>query len=418
MRRSPVLRSTSSTRAPALFLFIAGIAVLAATRLHTHPGPAFTDIALGALFLAFVGGLVAWHLGTRVPFPQTSLDHAPWRALAAPFVARNRLTLTVLILLHLAVAGIYNHRHASTDIDTYTFQRDAAATLLHGTNPYGGTQPNPYNPAQTAAYYSPQVVSSDGHRVLVGLQYPPLTLFWAVPGYLLGNVCFSYIAAIILAALFTFALSPRGWGLAFAALLLVNPVTFKVENRCWTEPLTLLALTATIYAAMKGRRWLPVALGLLLASKQYNILALPFISLLVVPFQWKPYLRLVALSLLVAAATILPFAWPHPYALWHDLVLFHLRQPFRPDALSFAVPLPVMQKLGPLLLLLFIAWTLLRRAASPAYFAAAYALSLLLFFATSKQAFDNYFFLIAQAFLLAVAALLAQTHEREIINPC
>jgi hypothetical protein len=421
----PYRKPSPSIRVPALLLLTAGLAVILATRINAHPGANSRHLALAFIALALVCGLVAWHLGTRAPLASLAsppLDTRRWRTLASPFVAHPRLTLSILILLHVAVAGLYNHHHSSADIDTFTFQRDAAATLLHGTNPYGGTQANPYNPAQTAAYYSQQVISTDGTRVLVGLQYPPLTLLWAVPGYLLGNVCFSYIAAIVLAALFTFALSPRGWGLPFAAFLLICPLTFKVENRCWTEPLTLLALTATVYAAVNGRRWLPLALGLLLASKQYNVLALPFISLLVMPFQWRACLRLMTLSLLVAAATILPFAWPHPYALWHDLVLFHLRQPFRPDALSFAVPFPVMQKLGPLLLLCFIAWTLLRRYARPAFFAAAYALALLLFFATSKQAFDNYFFLIAQAFLLAVPALLAPvgipSGSKEIMQPC
>jgi hypothetical protein len=72
--------------------------------------------------------------------------------------------------------------------------------------------------------------------------------------------------------------------------------------------------------------------------------------------------------------------------------------------MSFAVAFPLLLKIGPLLLLAFLVWSLRVSARSAAMFAAAYGVSVLLFFSTSKQAFCNYYFLIAQALLLAVAA--------------
>jgi hypothetical protein len=254
-----------------------------------------------------------------------------------------------------------------------------------------------------ALFYGPGMVVNG--RVQVGFQYPPLTLLWVLLGYLLGDVRIGYIFAVIISALFSFAICPNKRGLWIVSVLLLSPLTFSVEYLCWTEPLVLLALSATVYAALRKRWRLPVALGLFLATKQYNFLALPFIGYFVHPFQWKGYWKLTGWSLAVAVTTVLPFAVWNFRGLWHDLVLFHLAQPFRQDALSFAVPFPFMLKIGPVLLVAFIAWAIRSGMRNAAMFAAAYGVSLLLFFPTSKQAFANYYFLIAQAFFLAVAAM-------------
>jgi hypothetical protein len=201
-----------------------------------------------------------------------------------------------------------------------------------------------------------------------------------------------------------------------AGFLLVNPIAFNVENRAWTEPLVFLALCWMMYAAVQRRWWLPVAVGLFLATKQYNFLALPFLGLLVQPFAWGRYLRMMGVAILVALATAVPFAVWNFGALWHDMVLFHLAQPFRADALSFAVPYPVMTKVGPLLAVAMVAWVAGcvwgRGKSSVALFAAAYGSALLVFVATSKQAFCNYYYLIGQTLLLAAAGMVAMRPAR------
>jgi hypothetical protein len=311
--------------------------------------------------------------------------------------------LSALILIHCGLARWLNERAPGDTIDTFTFQRDACKDLLQGIDPFGATQADIHDPLHTALFYGPGMVVNG--RVKVGFQYPPLTLLWALPGYLLGDVRYSYVLAVIISALFSFAICPSARCLWIVSVLLFSPLTFFVENRCWTEPLVLMALSATMYAAVKKCWWLPVALGLFLATKQYNFLALPFIGYFVHPFQWKAYWKLTGLSLAIGAATVLPFAFWNFRGLWHDLVLFHLAQPFRQDAVSFAVLLPLMLKIGPLLLVAFIVWALRVRRRYAAMFAAAYGVALLLFVLTSKQAFANYFFLIGQAFFLTVAAL-------------
>jgi hypothetical protein len=323
---------------------------------------------------------------------------------ASRFSSRKYWTiLGVLLLIHCTLALLLDKPKSADNIDTYTFQRDACGNLLKGLDPYGGTQSDPFDASHSALFFGPGMVVNG--RVQVGLQYPPLTLVWVLPGYLLGDVRYSYILAIVISALLLFSISPNAPGLWVVSLLLLSPLTFAVENRCWTEPLVLMTLTATVYAATKKRWWFPIGLGLFLATKQYNVLALPLIGYFVHPFRWKAYWKLAAQSLAVVLATVLPFLLWNAYGLWHDLVMFHFSQPFRQDAISFAVLFPAMEKIGPLLLMAFIAWALRPGRRNLSNFPAAYGIAVLLFFATSKQAFANYYFLVAHCLLLSVAAL-------------
>jgi hypothetical protein len=352
------------------------------------------------IFLAIMFGIGAMARSNEIRYNEEEEAEGAVGGLSRNGSRRMWLILAGLILVH-GVAAFVVVRHWLPVIDTYTFQRDACWNLLHGIDPFGATQADIYGSRYN--FYGPGMVV-DG-RVQVGLQYPPLTLFWALPGYLLGDVRYAYIIAVMISACFVFAMVPNSRSLYIAALLLLNPLTFFVEVMCWTEPLVVMTLSATLYAAVKRRWWLPIALGLFLASKQYNVLALPFVAGLIRPFQWRSYLKLISWASAVATATILPFAIWSFRGLWHDLVLFHLAQPFRPQSLSVAVLYPIVLKIGPVLLLVFIVWGARRGMRNPAMFAAAYATSLLLLFSTSRQAFCNYYFLIAQAFLLGAAAL-------------
>ena len=340
-------------------------------------------ILLGVAALAFAqreesGGLISW--------PSS----------------RYRWLLPALLALHGFIA--YQVIRAGPPwIDCFTWQRDASATLLQGRDPYGTSHVNIYNAEQSRRFYAPGMVVNG--RVPFGMQYPPVTFLSVLPGYLLGDVRYGYVAAIFLSTIFVFALFPDTRGVTLAALILLAPITYYVERECWTESLVWMLLCATVYAAIKRPRWLPLALGLFLASKQYNFLALPFIGYLVRPFSWKAYWRLLVLSLGIALATFLPFALWNFHALWHDLIVFHYHQPIRQDALSFAIPFPLYAKIGPLLLLAFIVWMARRGTQKPAMFAAAYGMAVMLFFSASKQGFLNYYFLISLAFWLTATSL-------------
>ncbi len=378
----------------ALFLACAGFWVLAGTMSFLWGSSLTAGLIMISLAIVFAAGAIARSTKTQLAGKETAAEPLPTNS------RQMWLFLAGLILVH-GVVAVVICRHWLPAIDTYTFQRDACKNLLRGVDPFGTTQADIYGSRYN--FYGPGMVV-DG-RVQVGFQYPPLTLFWALPGYCLGDVRYSYIFAVMISAWLLFAMVPNSRSLRLSALLLLNPLTFFVEMMCWTEPLVLMTLSATLYTAVRRRWWLPVALGFFLASKQYNVLAVPFLAGLVRPFQWKSYGKLLGWALLVTVATLVPFAIWNFRGLWHDLVLFHLAQPFRPQSLSFAVPYPIFLKIGPVLLLAFIVWAARTGIPNAAIFAAAYAISLLLLFSTSKQAFCNYYFLIAQTFLLGVAAL-------------
>ena len=320
------------------------------------------------------------------------------------------IALAILILFHCMVAFLLNKPGSANNIDTYTFQRDACRNLMRGVDPYGATQNDPFDAYHSALFFGPGMVVNG--QVQVGLQYPPLTLLWVLPGFILGDVRYSYLLAIVISGLFLFSISPDSRGIWLVSGLLLSPLTIAVENRSWTEPLVFMTLSATVYASVKKRWWLPIALGNFLATKQYNILALPLIASFIQPFRWKAYWKLTGVAFAVAIVTVLPFLFWNAHGLWHDLVLFHLHQPFRQDAISFAVLFPAMTKIGPLLLLVFLAWALRGSRRNHTIFAAVYGVAILLFFATSKQAFANYYFLAASCFFLSVAALPASRDSR------
>ena len=350
-------------------------------------------ILLGLAVVAGFGALVAMRSARAVEGPRARPRWYHWAILAA------------LLLFHCAVAHRYI-RNRPVTIDCYVFQRDAAQTLLQGHNPFGTSHANPYDENETRKNYARDSVVNG--RVLEGMPYPPVNFLAAVPGYLAGDVRYGYVAAMLLSAIFVFAWMPDARGLWLGGFALVSPLTFFVERQCWTEPLMWAFLCLTFYVTARHPRWAPLAVGLFLATKQYNVLALPFLGYFVQPFTWKAYGKLMALTLGVAGATVLPFALWNFHALWHDLVQFHLGLPPRLDSISFAIPFPWATKLAAALLLALTVWAARRGSQPAANFAAVYGMAMLLFFLASTHALLNYYFFISQAFLLTAAALWPQ----------
>lgn len=368
-------------------------------------GSIFRCASLTLIAMAILLGVAALAFAQREESPEFSVRRG----------AGYGWLLAVLLALHGFIAWQVI-RTGTPRIDCFIWQRDASATLLQGRDPYGISHANIYDADETRRYYGPGMVVNG--RVQFGMQYPPLTFLSLLPGDLLGDVRYGYVAAILLSTLFVFGLFPDARGVTLGAVILLAPTTYYVERECWTEPLVWMLLAATVYAAVKKPRWLPLALGLFLASKQYNVLALPLIGYLVRPFSWKAYWKLLVQSLGIAGVTFLPFAIWNFHALWHDLVVFHYHQPVRQDALSFAVPFPLYEKIGPLLLLTFLVWMARRGSQQATLFAAAYGMVVMLFFSASKQGFLNYYFLISLALWLTAASLRPARSAQLTAKPC
>ncbi|HXX65799.1 MAG TPA: hypothetical protein VEK07_01375 [Polyangiaceae bacterium] len=323
----------------------------------------------------------------------------------APRAARRAL-IAALVIAHGAIGLWAIHASPEPHIDVFYFQRDSCAALLRGANPYTITFPNIYGDA--TPFYGPHV--SVRGRLQFGFIYPPLSLFLSLPGYLLGDFRYSQLFAIEAAAVLMAFMRDGAIGSLAAALLLLSPRSIFVLEQGWTEPYVVLLLAATVFAACRAPRALPYALGLLLCVKQYLFLALAP-SALLIPWRDARRTRMFVLKVALTAVVVtLPLALWNPRAFWFDNVGFQLQQPMRADALSYLVwfsrdrasPYPVWASF--LVTGMVTALGLWRLPRTPAGFAAAIAAASLAFFATSKQAFANYYFFVIGAMCCTVAA--------------
>lgn len=190
------------------------------------------------------------------------------------------------------------------------------------------------------------------------------------------------------------------------------PFSFAMFNNAWTEPFVVMTLALVIFLAVRGSRWLPFAFGLFLSSKQYCVLSLPLsILLLPQPVTFKYALSFYLKAFAVVAAINLPFFIWSPYDFWADVVVAQVIQPYRGDSLSFMVPMVnafhvVPSSVWGFLAAVPVAFLLLWRAPRTPYgFTWSMAVMYVVFFAFSKQAFANYYYLVIGALFIAVSAM-------------
>jgi len=298
-------------------------------------------------------------------------------------------------------------------IDVFVFQQMSADAVLHGRNPYTIRYPSVYPPG--TPFYGPGVVGAD-NRLDYGFPYFPLSLLLVVPAYAAGGDSrFAHAAAIALTAGLMAGARPGRWAGLTAILFLLTPPVFFIVEQSWTEPLMAFTFSLTMFAALRWRRALPFALGLLFATKQYTVLMAPLVWLLVdEPRTWRRFAALLATAGAVALAITLPFFLWDPRAFYRAVVAFQFLQPFRLDALSYMVwihhnfPQLTIERWAPFVSVVpATAFALWRCPRTPAGFAAAVTVVYLTFFAFNKQAFANYYyFVIAAACWSAAAASL------------
>lgn len=395
-------------RPPELLIAGGGLVLQFFQLFTTNPGATVPAEGLPAFRVGLIIAVVATAVAVAGP--------ARWRAVA----------VVAMLAAHAALGAWVLHTAPRPGVDVYVFQDQACAALLRGENPYAMTFPDPYAGAGDR-FYAPGAAS--GGRLHFGYPYPPLTLWMVLPAHLLaGDFRFAQLAAVVLSgALIAFARPGRLSALA-AALLLFTPRGFFVLEAGWTEPLVVVLLAATVFTAVRtgggragvpsggskplGRMLaLPVALGLFLASKQYLVLALPAVVILLRPGVGRAregkraFLVALGSGLVVSLPLVL---WDLP-AFLHSAVTLQFRQPFRPDALSYLVPIASSgwgqppAWVGFIFALPAIALSLWRCPRGPAGFSSALALVLFAFFAFNKQAFCNYYYLVLGALCCALA---------------
>jgi len=341
---------------------------------------------------------------------------------------RLRWPLILIMLVAFCLVGTTQFRrylNGVPGVDVFFFQQQACDALvhdrnlheppaiLHGRNPYAMRYHNIYEP--DTPFYGPGVVDQDNF-LTYGYPYPPLSLLMVLPGYLLGGDCrYAHVLAMALSAGLMAAARPGRWGALAATLFLLTPRAFWVLDLAWTEPLLTLNFSLVMFCACRCRRLLPYALGLYFATKQYTVLTLPALWLLVdEPDRCKALGKLILKAAIVAAVITFPFFLWNPYDFIRDVVLWQFFQPFRPDALSYLVAIyrytrgyhpPIWTPLAAVVPAAALAmW---RCARSPSGFAAAVTCIHLAFFAFNKQAFCNYYYFVMATACWAVAAAKA-----------
>jgi hypothetical protein len=331
------------------------------------------------------------------------------------FPAWARSCLVILTFFAVMMAGIWIIRTAPKPfIDVYMFQQTSSEALLQGHNPYELTPPNIYGNMDN---YGAKLVKNG--KLTIGNPYPPLSIYLSLLSYAVtGDIRYIDLVAILIAGILMVTLRSSREALLAVYIFIFTPRIYFVIEQSWTEPLVLLLAVAVVWCAMHRPPWKYLALGLMVATKQYMVFMLPLIFLLISPGTSK---RILAKSLgwSVGSAFVVtaPLAfWNFPAFLW-DVGLAQLYQVPRFDALSYAnVYARIFGKFPSQflsLIILGVALILFLRYCehSSAAFAYALGLGLGLFFAFSKQAFCNYYFLIIGLFCCALAALPASESQ-------
>lgn len=384
-------------------------------------------ITIKVLTAIALGGAVAYGIGLR----RRMRKHLFTALIAIAAVAR------VLMLFSTPVPRI----------DVFVSQTYGAWGLLKGRNVYQMEFPSPYIPLRvrdesrapqsipvfdkrlpydykTAPWYKEalqrkaEFAERFGYELKLSFDhygYPPAVLYGNfLSWHLFKDVRALWLICDLLAALCIYLvarrMNPRPEQRRFCELVtlafLFLPRTLFVLEQSWTEPLVLASLGG-LAAAMAYRRGPALSgpmLGLWLSSKQYVALGIPLI-LKLRRLRLSAWVGAIALGVVL----VLPFAIWDFGALWHDVFGFFLKSDPRVDALSIYgalarqgwetpwwVVVPVW--LGGLA---FFTWRMRRTLAGWLF---STACIWLFFFMLGKQAFMNYFHLIAFTLLLAVAA--------------
>lgn len=372
----------SMRRRSVLMVIVAGIAIQAIAFVAQSTLPMPHRLALLALAALGIHAVVA---GGRWRSPELAV------VIAGHFV---------LMAVMLAVSG-------PPDIDVYDFQQEASAALLRGENPFGLRFLNTAGP--DSLYYAPEVI--DGDRLKFGFIYPPLSLLLALPGYAIaGDYRYAALAALSVSAGLIALMRPGHLSAGAALLVLFAPITQFVLYWGWTDPFVVLLLSISAFLAVRRASTTPIALGLLIASKQYvaPLLVLGAVLLRDVRRRvgWPAF---VIIPLAVASATVLPFLLWDATAFIYSTVTVHILQPFRIDSLSVPAVL-ARAGLGSLpgwlsfalagSAMALVAW---RAPRTPSGFCGASAIVLMVFFLFSKQAFLHYYFLPLAALVIGLA---------------
>lgn len=331
-----------------------------------------------------------------------SLDHVftiPVRGLHG----NGPILLGLLLFTHLVIGIVTIRSDPRPNNDVWVFHTDSANALRNGINPYSITFPNIYYPDTWV--YAPKVVKGD--RLLFGYPYPPLTLAVTSAGHLaLGDPRYAMLLCMAATGMLIWTLRPDFIGVAIAAIFLFTPSFPFVLDMGWTEPVQALLLAGVVVCAIRAPGLLGIALGLLIASKQYMPIVLVLFPLSMQNLDRRKMMRDLLIAAGIAILVTVPLALWDLKAFTHSVITLQLDQPFRKDALSY---LNLWRNgregwIGPF----WVAFAAMGISIALCYwrrirFPIAAAFCFFMFFAFNKQAFANYYYFVVAALCIAAA---------------
>lgn len=328
--------------------------------------------------------------------------------------ARNRLlrhAAFVAAVSAVLVIGVWLLRTTPVPvIDVYTMHQDASAALFSGANPYQIRSRDIYYPE--GGHYAPG--SSVNGWMTFGFPYPPVSLFISSLGYLVAGDCrYAHLLCICAAALLLAFARPSRLSFVASLLFLFTPRVFFILEQGWTEAVVIFLLAAVVFCRCRYPRAAPWVTGLLFASKQYLVFALPALLR-----NWRDASK----ALLVAVIVTAPLALWNLREFFRSVVVFHLLQPSQTYALSY---MALLGRHG----IRLPGWVAFLLTAAAIYFVirktpqttpeifSAVAFIMLVLFVFNKVAFCNYYYLVIGALAAAIATADTDTPRSETAAP-
>jgi Glycosyltransferase family 87 len=202
--------------------------------------------------------------------------------------------------------------------------------LLHGENPYG----HDYRSSGLERFYTfDGTISRRVLRREVALRhyaYFPGTTLTAVPWRLLPTPFDDYRLFVVLTTLASFFAvmafrAPLSWRLVVAAVVVANPIAVRSSWFGQNDAPSLLFLLLSFALFTRSRYgWSAASLGAAVLLKQFAIVAVPFLAVMMVKRGLeRPELRRAALTFAgVVAAGVLPFLVWDPAAFYQDTIKY------------------------------------------------------------------------------------------------
>jgi hypothetical protein len=261
----------------------------------------------------------------RTMIPAFALLGLAILAYATPLLPRWRFPLILVSSLILGAWVI--QAWPKPKIDVLLIQEDACRDLLGGRSPYATDHPRiPWKRGVDAP-----ITRSLTGPFMRSFPYPPLSILAALPGYALGDVRWSILAATVGASALMVAIGrksgmPAGHISELAAVgVLVGPSTLPMLMGSYIEPFLFCAVVGYVLAkVIKTPMGEGLALAAVLGMKQYGFLvAIPLV------FSGKTSLRSLLWAGAILLAVNLPFLLWDPAAMKLGLIDELLQAPVR-----------------------------------------------------------------------------------------